>query len=96
MIPVLFEATAKSFDTFGIGVLKDTISCEVTEERNGPFELVLKYPTSGFLYEYIKKERIVLAKPNDTKANQHYAERRRLSTRVRHALHEAGDHAWHQ
>ena len=70
MIPVLFEATAKNFDTFGIGVLKDTISCEVTEERNGPFELVLKYPTSGFLYEYIKKERIVLAKPNDTKANQ--------------------------
>ena len=43
MIPILFSATATSFDTFGIGVLKDATSCEITEERNGVFELTLKY-----------------------------------------------------
>ena len=47
MIPILFSATSTSFDTFGIGVLKDTTSCEITEERNGAYELTLKYPING-------------------------------------------------
>lgn len=38
MIPVLHTANATDFSTFGIGVLTDTVSCEVTEERNGVFE----------------------------------------------------------
>jgi len=70
MIPILFESTAKTFDTFGIGVLRDTTSCEITEERNGQYELVLKYPINGLLYDYIKKERIIVAKPNDLARNQ--------------------------
>ena len=70
MIPILFETTAKTFDTFGIGVLRDTTSCEITEERNGQYELVLKYPINGLLYGYIKKERIIVAKPNDLACNQ--------------------------
>lgn len=70
MIPILFESTAKTFDTFGIGVLRDTTSCEITEERNGQYELVLKYPINGSLYDYIKKERIIVAKPNDLARNQ--------------------------
>ncbi len=70
MIPILFEASAISFDTYGIGVLRDTTSCIVTEERNGPFELELKYPTNGSLYSYLKNEKIIVAKPNDTKENQ--------------------------
>ena len=70
MIPILFESTAKTFDTFGIGVLRDTTSCEITEERNGQYELVLKYPINGLLYGYIKKERIIVAKPNDLACNQ--------------------------
>lgn len=70
MIPILFSSTATDFTTFGIGVLKETISCEVTEERNGAYELVMKYPTNGDLYSYIKKECIILAKPNDTADNQ--------------------------
>ena len=44
MIPVLYKADAVTFSTFGLGVLSDCISCEVTEERNGAFELVMKYP----------------------------------------------------
>ena len=70
MIPILFESTAKTFDTFGIGVLRDTTSCEITEERNGQYELELKYPINGLLYGYIKKERIIVAKPNDLACNQ--------------------------
>lgn len=70
MIPVLFKADATEFDTYGIGVLADCLSCEVTEERNGAFELVLKYPTTGRNYAEIRTERLVKAKPNDTAKDQ--------------------------
>ena len=65
MIPILYKESATDFSTFGIGVLADTISCLVTEERNGAYELTLKYPLNGPLYNEIKKERIIKAKPND-------------------------------
>lgn len=70
MIPVLYPANAADFTTFGIGVLSDTVSCEVTEERNGVFECLLKYPVTGQHYGLITKECIVKAKPNDTSAPQ--------------------------
>jgi phage minor structural protein len=70
MIPVLYPANATDFSTFGLGVLTDTISCEVTEERNGVFECLLKYPVSGQHYGLITKECIIKAKPNDTAADQ--------------------------
>ncbi|MGM9602672.1 MAG: phage tail spike protein, partial [Faecousia sp.] len=70
MIPVLFKANATKFNTFGIGVLKDCISCEVTEERNGAFECELKYPLSGALYKELATERLIKAKPNDTAKDQ--------------------------
>ena len=70
MIPVLYLPNAADFSTFGLGVLTDTISCEVTEERNGVFECLLKYPVSGQHYGLITKECIIKAKPNDTAADQ--------------------------
>lgn len=70
MIPVLYPPNATDFSTFGLGVLTDTISCEVTEERNGVFECLLKYPISGQHYGLITKECIIKAKPNDTAAGQ--------------------------
>ena len=42
MIPVLYRANETEFTTFGLGALADAISCEVTEERNDAFELVMK------------------------------------------------------
>ena len=66
MIPVLYPANSTSFTTFGLGALTDTLSCEVTEERNGVFECILKYPITGQHYKLIAKERIIKAKPNDT------------------------------
>ena len=70
MIPVLYPPNTTDFSTFGRGVLTDTVSCEVTEERNGVFECLLKYPVSGQHYGLITKECIVKAKPNDTAADQ--------------------------
>ena len=70
MIPVLFNPTDYIFNNFGIGHLIDVITCEVTEERNGPYELTLKYPTSGFLYNKLQKEYIILVKANDISDNQ--------------------------
>ena len=70
MIPVLYKANATNFTTFGIGVLKDCTSCEVTEERNGAYECVFKYPISGQMYKDLATERIVKAKPNDTATDQ--------------------------
>ena len=70
MIPVLYAANTTDFSSFGLGVLTDTVSCEVTEERNGIFECLLKYPVSGQHYGLITKECIIKAKPNDTAADQ--------------------------
>lgn len=70
MIPVLYLPNAADFSSFGLGVLTDTVSCEVTEERNGVFECLLKYPVSGQHYGLITKECVIKAKPNDTAADQ--------------------------
>ena len=66
MNPILFESTAKSFNNNGIGILSDAAFCEVTEERNGIFELVLNYPVSGLHFNKIEHRSIILAKPNAT------------------------------
>lgn len=70
MIPILYTADTTDFSTFGIGALADTISCQVTEERNSSYECVLKYPITGVYYSEIRKERLVKVKPNDTSSNQ--------------------------
>lgn len=70
MIPVLYPANTTDFTTFGLGTLIDTISCEVTEERNGLYECLLQYPITGQHYSLIAKECIVKAKPNDTSEPQ--------------------------
>lgn len=39
----LFESTATSFQTNGLGGLSEALKCEVVEERNGSFELEMEY-----------------------------------------------------
>lgn len=70
MMPILYRADETEFDTYGIGVLSDCTFCEVTEERNGAFECVMKYPLHGSLFDEIKNERVILVKPNDTSRSQ--------------------------
>lgn len=70
MTPILFKADTVNANTYGLGALADCISCEVSEERNGPYELTMKYPVSGRLFQELKVERLVKAKPNDTSTDQ--------------------------
>ena len=65
MIPVLYDAFEKDFTTNGIGLLTDAVSCVVTEERNGAYELTLTYPEKGHMAKYITKDAIIKAKAND-------------------------------
>lgn len=46
MIPILF-GPAKANNSEGIGRLTDAITCQVTEERLGSYELVMTYPVTG-------------------------------------------------
>ena len=64
MKPILFAPTATDFTSHGIGTLADAISCTVTEERNGSYELELEYPISGQHYVNIEQRSIILAKPS--------------------------------
>ena len=70
MIPILFESTETSFSTNGIGRLADAISCVVTEERNGMYELEMDYPQSGIHYDDIQLFRLIYAIPADGKSGQ--------------------------
>ena len=68
MIPILKSRTYSSdvinFKT--IGFLKDAYEAIVTEERNGIFEFSFNYPVDGSLFDELKEDLIVEAKPNDT------------------------------
>lgn len=65
MIPILYRAEETEFATRGLGALPDAISCIVTEERNGIFELCLEYPNDGLHVKDLVVDRIILAPPND-------------------------------
>lgn len=64
------KSVARAFNNFGIGALSDCISCEVTEERNGEYELEMEYPIIGKHYADLALRCIILAKPNYADNNQ--------------------------
>lgn len=66
MKPILYASTETAFTTLGIGVLADAISCYVTEERNGAYELEMVYPVTGQYADQIQPRSLILAKPNYT------------------------------
>jgi len=70
MKPILFPEGQTDFSTNGIGRLMDAISCTVTEERNGQYELHMEYPIDGQHMEDIRYSRIILATPADGKRPQ--------------------------
>ena len=65
MKPILFSENSTSFTTNGIGRLSDAISCTVTEERNGLYELEMEYPIDGQHYSDIAIRSIIAAVPCD-------------------------------
>lgn len=70
MTPILFAENQTTFSTNGIGRLSDTISCTVTEERNGKYELEMTYPETGAHFSDIKIRTIIVVKPSDGTALQ--------------------------
>lgn len=63
MNPILYGATEKTFKTQGLGTLSEAISCKVTEERNGSYELEMVYPQSGKKFKELLLSRIIKAVP---------------------------------
>lgn len=70
MKPILFPSSATEFKTQGLGVLTDAISCTVTEERNGAFELTMQYPDTGVHFDEITDRCIIYAIPSPYRAPQ--------------------------
>lgn len=70
MIPVLFNENETVFTTQGIGALTDAITCTVTEERNGMYELEMTYPISGIHYADIQYRSIIVAIPSPYRKKQ--------------------------
>lgn len=61
---------ARAFDTNGLGALTNTLSCEVSEERNGEYELTMEYPMNGVHFDELALRKIIFAKPNATDGPQ--------------------------
>lgn len=70
MIPVLYEKTERNFTSNGICRLVDCIRCEVTEERNGVFEVEFEYPVNGRYFDEITIGRIIYVAHDETNVPQ--------------------------
>lgn len=69
MKPILFDKSATTFITNGLGRL-DAISCHVTEERNGQFELEMEIAETALHAKQIELSSIIVAKPYQNGNNQ--------------------------
>ena len=56
MNPVLYRADERSFRTFGLGEISDAYKVTVTRERNGNYDLYIKYPVNGRFASVFKEE----------------------------------------
>lgn len=63
MIPRYYDGTA-DIKGNGIGALRDCISCTITEERNGSYELEMVYPVGGQHYDALALRGVIKAQPN--------------------------------
>lgn len=68
MIPILYQTITEGTvpSDYGLGALSDCISCTITEERNGSYELTMIYSADGIHAEDIEPNRFIKAKPNYT------------------------------
>lgn len=62
--PILFPAGETEFLSQGLGALSDAVSCSVSWESNGAYELNMQYPVTGIHFEEITDRCIIFAKPN--------------------------------
>ena len=70
MIPILYKKDDTNYTRNGAGFLTDIISCDVTEERNGAYEMTFEYPATGLHYSDIDEGDVIKARANETSALQ--------------------------
>ena len=69
---ILYKANETDFTHLGLGMLHDAIHIFVTEERNGVFELEMKYPVSGNRFADLKLDRLIKADAGHSLKNQRF------------------------
>lgn len=70
MIPRIYDNSFTTYDSNGLGLLVDAISCQVEEESNGDFELTLVYPSDGSFFYALKQDNLIKADTSDTLKGQ--------------------------
>ncbi len=66
MTPKLYASDSTTLQSY----LPDATVCEVTEERNGVFELYLEMPTASDQYPLIENDCWIKAKPSENGPDQ--------------------------
>lgn len=66
MMPILYGPSETEFKTNGFGKLSSAVECKVTEEKNGAFDLTMKYPTGGAHYENLAEGCIIVSSHDDS------------------------------
>lgn len=70
MIPTLYEEYETEYISNGLGRLSDAISCVITQNKAGTYELVMQYPLNGIHADEITNNRIIYAVPERGKGPQ--------------------------
>lgn len=70
MIPILYGADEENFTSNGLGRLAEAISCYVTEERNGIYELEMEYPVGGRHFGQLLISNIIYCRANQETKKQ--------------------------
>ena len=70
MIPLLYKSNKFDPSHMGRGPLIDAITCVVTEERNGVYELEMTYPVTGRIFKEIAVKDIIYCQPFLNGTNQ--------------------------
>ena len=80
MRPVLYVPDEAAFKYNGVGVLSDSLSCDVTQEKNGIYTLDMEYPTAGIWAEYLLPNYIIKAQAHDSDDVQLFRIQRAITT----------------
>lgn len=72
LVAILYKANETDFSHLGLGVLNESVSNLITEERNGVFELEMKYPTEGSIFKELKLDRLIKADANHNLKDQRF------------------------
>ena len=70
MKPILYPPEERGFNSNGLGVWSEAISCTVTWEGNGIFDLTMEYPMDGIHFDKISDRCIIMAIPTPYKDPQ--------------------------